>query len=83
MSAATALAMSPSADALSGIVRGMTVDFGADSVLSRGPAIRGALLRSAVLRFPHDLRTRQLCLAASGDGDAGVRFIADAALDID
>ncbi len=80
--AATALAISPSADVLPGIVRGMALDFGEDDGVSRAPAIRAALLRSAVLRFPGDPRTRHLCQQASADDDAGVRFIADAALSL-
>jgi len=82
LNAATALALSPNPGALAGIVRGMTVDFGGEGGAAAGAAIRSALLRSAVLRFPHDPRTRQLCQAAAGDDDAGVRFIADAALRI-
>ncbi|HUJ44340.1 MAG TPA: HEAT repeat domain-containing protein [Opitutaceae bacterium] len=80
MSAATALAVSPNAEAVDGIVHGMTVDFGGENGVSRGPEIRAALLRSAVLRFPQDARTRRLCLGAADDADPGVRFIAAVAL---
>jgi hypothetical protein len=80
MSAAAALAVSPNAGAIDGIVRGMTIDFGGENGVSRGPEIRAALLRSAVLRFPQDARTQRLCLGAAGDGDPGVRFIAAVAL---
>ena len=82
MNAATALAVSPNADAIAGIVRGMAVDFGGENGVSRGPAIRAALVRSAVLRFPGDPRTHQLCLNAAADHDPGVRFIATAALSL-
>ena len=80
MSAAAALAVSPNAEAIDGIVHGMTIDFGGENGVSRGPEIRAALLRSAVLRFPQDARTRRLCLGAVDDGDPGVRFIAAVAL---
>jgi hypothetical protein len=80
MSAATALAVSPNAGAIDGIVHGMTIDFGGENGVSRGPEVRAALLRSAVLRFPQDARTHRLCLSAVEDGDPGVRFIAAVAL---
>ena len=70
----------PNAEAIDGIVHGMTIDFGGENGVSRGPEIRAALLRSAALRFPQDARTRRLCLGAADDGDPGVRFIAAVAL---
>ncbi len=80
MSAAAALAVSPNAEALAGIVHALNVDFGGENGVARGPEIRAALLRSAVLRFPGNPRTHQLCVDAAADADPGVRFIASAVL---
>jgi hypothetical protein len=80
MSAAAALAVSPNAGAIAGLVHAMAVDYGGEAGVSRGPEIRAALLRSAVLRFRQNPRTHQLCLNAADDQDPGVRFIAAVAL---
>lgn len=76
LSAASALAISPNAQAIAGIARALALDFGSENGLARAPQIRAALVRSAVLRFPDDPQTHALCAAAAADPDAGVRFIA-------
>jgi HEAT repeat protein len=50
-----------------------------DSSLGHGPELRATLVRSAVLNAPSAAATRALLEKASGDADAGVRFIALAA----
>lgn len=80
MSAARALAVHSDARSLDGIARAFALDFGEENGVSRGPEVRAALLRSALLQFPDDPRTRALCRTALADSDAGVRFIAAVAL---
>jgi HEAT repeat protein len=81
MSAARALAVHSDARSLDGIARAFALDFGEENGVSRGPEVRAALLRSALLQFPDDPRTRALCRTALADADAGVRFIAAVALE--
>jgi hypothetical protein len=80
LSAASSLAISPHAQAIAGIARALDLEFGSENGIARAPAIRAALVRSAVLRFPQDPRTTALCQQALGDSDPGVRFIATVAL---
>lgn len=76
MSAARALAVSPSPAAYDLVPKAMAADFGAEGGEDRSPQIRAALLRTALGRYPQDPRTRALCQASAGDPDPGVRFIA-------
>ena len=80
MSAARALATHSDKRSLDGIIKAFALDFGAENGVSRAPEIRAALLRSALLQFPDDPRTRMLCNTALTDTDSGVRFIAAVAL---
>lgn len=80
MSAARALAVHSDKQSLDGIARAFALDFGEENGVSRAPEIRSALLRSALLQFPDDPRTRALCQTALADPDSGVRFIAAVAL---
>jgi HEAT repeat protein len=80
MSAARALVAHSDSRSLDGIVKAFALDFGEENGVSRGPEVRAALLRSALLQFPDDPRTRTLCKTALADADSGVRFIAAVAL---
>jgi hypothetical protein len=80
MSAARALAVHSDKRSLDGIAKAFGLDFGEENGVSRAPEIRSALLRSALLQFPDDPRTRALCNTALTDSDSGVRFIAAVAL---
>jgi HEAT repeat protein len=80
MSAARALAVHSDKQSLDGIAKAFALDFGEEDGVSRAPEIRSALLRSALLQFPDDPRTRALCNTALTDSDSGVRFIAAVAL---
>lgn len=80
MSAARALAVHSDKRSLDGIAKAFALDFGEENGVSRAPEIRSALLRSALLQFPDDPRTRELCHTALNDSDSGVRFIAAVAL---
>lgn len=80
MSAARALAVHSDKRSLDGIAKAFALDFGEENGVSRAPEIRAALLRSALLQFPEDPRTRALCKTALADSDSGVRFIAAVAL---
>ena len=80
MSAARALAVHSDKRSLDGITKAFALDFGEENGVSRAPEVRSALLRSALLQFPNDPRTRALCNTALTDTDSGVRFIAAVAL---
>jgi len=80
MSAARALAVHSDQRSLDGIAKAFALDFGEENGVSRAPEVRAALLRSALLQFPNDPRTRALCDTALTDTDSGVRFIAAVAL---
>ncbi len=80
MSAARALAVHSDKRSLDGIAKAFALDFGEENGVSRAPEVRSALLRSALLQFPDDPRTRALCNTALTDTDSGVRFIAAVAL---
>ena len=80
MSAARALAVHSDKRSLDGIAKAFALDFGEENGVSRAPEVRSALLRSALLQFPDDPRTRALCNTALADTDSGVRFIAAVAL---
>jgi HEAT repeat protein len=76
LSAALALAQLDQPDAIAGLVAAFPLDFGAEGGVERTGAVRAALLRAALLRFPEDPRTGALLAAARQDPDAAVRFIA-------
>jgi len=76
LSAAQALARLDRPDAIGGIAAAFALDYGAEAGVSRTSAIRAALLRSALLRFPKDPATAKLAGTARQDPDAAVRFIA-------
>jgi HEAT repeat protein len=76
LSAAAALARLDRPDAIAGLAAAFPLDFGAEAGVPRTGAVRAALLRAAILRFPEDPRTRELLGAAAKDPDPGVRFIA-------
>jgi HEAT repeat protein len=80
LSAARSLAVQPGNAAVDGIVKAFHADFGAEAGAPRTPEVRAALLRAALTRAPKDPRTRKLALDATGDADAGVRFIGLVAL---
>jgi len=76
MSAARALAVHPSARAIEAYAAAFAADFGEELGVPRAPEIRGALLRTAIVRHPNDPATLALCRLATDDTDPGVRFIA-------
>ena len=76
LSAARALARLDQPDAIAGLAAAFPLDFGAEGGVERTGAVRAALLRAALLRFPGDARTAALLAAARQDPDAAVRFIA-------
>jgi HEAT repeat protein len=80
MSAARALAVHPSQRAIEAYAAAFSIDFGAEQGVARAPEIRSALLRTAIVRHPHDPATLALCRTATDDADPGVRFIALAEL---
>jgi len=75
-SAAQALARVDDPDAIHGIARAYALDYGEENTVSRTPAVRAALLRAALLRFPQTPETRQLVTAAQAEADSGLRLIA-------
>jgi len=80
LSAAKALASLEAPEALDGVVAAFGKDFGDADGISRTAEVRSALLRAAVIRFPHDARLKKLLGEGAADADAGVRFIALAAM---
>jgi HEAT repeat protein len=76
LSAAVALAKLDRPDAISGLAAAFSLDFGAEGGVDRTGAVRAALLRAALVRFPEDPKTAGLLAAARKDPDAAVRFIA-------
>ncbi len=80
LSAAKALASLDTPEALDGIVAAFGKDYGEEGGVSRTAEVRGALLRAALIRFPHDGRLKKVLAAAKSDADPGVRFIALAAM---
>jgi HEAT repeat protein len=76
LSAARALACLDSQDAIAGMEKAFGREYGDEGGAPRTAEVRAALLRAAVLRFPHDAATRRLLVAGASDADPGVRFIA-------
>ncbi len=76
LSAARALASLDTPEAIDGIVAAFGKEYGGEGSVSRTAEVRGALLRAALIRFPHDARVRKLLAAGASDPDPGVRFIA-------
>lgn len=76
LSAASALTRLDQPEALAGLAAAFPLDFGAENGVERTGAVRAALLRSALVRFPDDPRTAELVTAARRDPDGAVRFIA-------
>lgn len=76
LSAALALARLDRPEALDGIAAAFTLAYGEEGGIDRSGAVRAALLRAALLRFPGAPGTRELLEAARRDADGGVRFIA-------
>jgi HEAT repeat protein len=75
LSAARALAVHGGARAIDGYAAALATDFGEEDGIARAPEVRGAVLRSALIRHPKDPRTVELCRVAAGDADPGVRFM--------
>jgi len=80
LSAARALALHAGDRAIEGYAAALKTDFGEENGIPRAPEVRGALLRSALVRHPDDARTTELCRLAAADSDPGVRFMALAEL---
>ena len=76
LSAAYALAAMKAPAALDGLGHALEVDYGSDEKRPRAPEVKAALVRSAVLRFDHDPRTRALLQKASGSPIPSVKFLA-------
>lgn len=76
LSAAMALAKLDRPDAAAGIAAAFPLEFGEEGGVDRTGAVRAALLRTALLRFPRDPATAGIVAKATQDRDAGVRFIA-------
>jgi HEAT repeat protein len=76
LSAASALARFDRPEAVEGLAAAFALDFGAENGVERTGAVRAALLRGALLRFPDDPRTTAMRVAAQQDADGAVRFIA-------
>ena len=76
LSAASALARLDRPDVLEGLVAAFSLDYGEEGGIERTGAVRAALLRAALLRFPGEARTAGLLAVARTDPDAAVRFIA-------
>ncbi len=76
LSAAKALASLDAPEAVDGIVAAFGKDYGGEGSTSRTAEVRGALLRAALIRFPHDARVKKLLAQGAADADPGVRFIA-------
>ena len=76
LSAAVALARLDRPDAIAGLAAAFPLDFGAEGGVERTGAVRAALLRAALLRFPHDPKTEGIVAAGRKDPDPSVRFIA-------
>jgi len=80
LSAAKALASLDAPEAIDGIVAAFGKEYGDEGGISRTAEVRGALLRAALIRFPHDARLKKLLGEGAVDPDPGVRFISLAAL---
>jgi HEAT repeat protein len=76
LSAAYALAAMKAPAALDGLGHALEVDYGSEEKRPRAPEVKAALVRSAVLRFDHDPRTRALLQKASGSPIPSVKFLA-------
>lgn len=76
LSAALAFAKLDRPDAIHGLAAAFPLDFGGEGGIDRTGAVRAALLRAALLRFPQDPETAGLVARARQDPDAAVRFIA-------
>jgi len=76
LSAAKALASLEAPEALDGIVTAFGKEYGGEGGASRTAEVRGALLRAASIRFPHDARLKKLLADGAADADPGVRFVA-------
>jgi HEAT repeat protein len=76
LSAAAALVRLDEPEAIAGIARAYSLDYGAEDGVPRTPEVRASLLRAARLRFPADPRTAQLFALGSRDEDPAVRLIA-------
>jgi HEAT repeat protein len=75
LSAARALAALDSPDALDGIAAAFGKSYGDEGGISRTAEVRGALLRAALIRFPHSPGAGNLLANGASDADPGVRFI--------
>ena len=76
LSATMALARLDRPEAISGLAKAFTLDFGAEGGVDRTGAVRAALLRSALARFPDQPQTAVMIQAGRTDADPAVRFIA-------
>jgi HEAT repeat protein len=76
LSAAFAFARLDQPEAIAGMARAFTLDYGAEDGVPRTPEVRAALLRAALLRFPGDPRTVEMLALGGTDEDPAVRIIA-------
>jgi HEAT repeat protein len=76
LSAAVALAKLDRPEAIQGLAAAFALDFGSEAGVPRTGAVRAAIVRAALLRFPKDPATATIVSAAKKDPDAAVRFIA-------
>ena len=76
LSAAAALVRLDQPEAIAGIAKAFTLDYGVEEGIPRTPEVRASLLRAARLRFPADARTAQIFATGGQDEDPAVRFVA-------
>jgi HEAT repeat protein len=76
LSAASALARLDQQEAMAGMLKAFTLDYGDEDGVPRTPEVRAALLRAALLRSPGDPRTAEMLALGSTDEDPAVRVVA-------
>ena len=76
LSAAVALVRLDQPEAIGGIGKAFSLDYGVEDGVPRTPEVRASLLRAARLRFPADPRTAQIFALGRKDADPAVRLVA-------